>query len=746
MDALSKAYALIIGVGKDLPVTVKDAKAIYNILADPAMAGYSPENISLLTGWKATRKNILKAFDSLVERAGEDSSILLFYSGHGGTYSDNSFLRKENWKLEEENQHYFHLCPYDYDPVNYEKTWIKAEEIKQKISEIKSRRLIFFLDCCHAAGMTKGASTSNQVSQTETLTQADGLAQHLDDGRGMSIISSCREDQLSYILDGDHNSLYTKCMIEVLKGENKTNFDDPYVRISEVVQYIFKKVPEGNPHQNPYANLQIYDDFVLSYIPENKRTKQETKTSTSQTEKDALAATKEPVTKFKETDNANSAILFIHSFSGQGTNTFASIPNFLMSDSKMDGWDMFPLGYSENIVPEMGKNVWASLNDIRRNVDYLKTSLKHKYGKYKRIAIIAHSLGGLVAQQAILDLEKEEFDKISHLLLFVTPSGGLADKSLAKLNQGNLKDLSESGSFIKDLRQNWSQRFASGYPFHFKAVAALKDKYVPISSSLEPFPVENRAVVDGDHFEMVALTDKENDSYNLIVNALTENKFHNQFTSPEEINIALGEYDAVIKKLLPNVEDLDNKGLERLVFALEGADRGGEALEILQTNPLAQENSNLLGILGGRYKRKYLDSFSAEDAKASFSYYKKGLTIAEAKEDLQQIYYLAINLAFLSILHLEDHSAMNIFAQKALDAAESDPFNGLWKLATLAEANLYLGNFDEAKKHYTAAAKMSGIREKISIYINAYNAYSCLMHSNSPEEKFIKFLRNKFLS
>src|SRR5690606_36269801 len=110
------------------------------------------------------------------------------------------------------------------------------------------------------------------------------------------------EDQLSYILDGDHNSLYTKCMIEVLKGENKTNFDDPYVRISEVVQYIFKKVPEGNPHQNPYANLQIYDDFVLSYIPEIKRTKQETKTSTAQTEKDALAATKEPVTKFKETD------------------------------------------------------------------------------------------------------------------------------------------------------------------------------------------------------------------------------------------------------------------------------------------------------------------------------------------------------------------------------------------------------------------------------------------------------------
>src|SRR5690554_46427 len=746
MGTLTKSYALIIGVGKDLPVTVKDAKAIYNILADPAMAGYPPDNISLLTGRKATRKSILKAFDSLVEKAGEDASILLFYSGHGGTYSDNSFLRKENWKSEAENRHYFHLCPYDYDPVNYETTWIKAEEIKQKISEIKSRRLIFFLDCCHAAGMTNGASSQVQAAQNDNLTQADGLAQHLDDGRGMSIVSSCREDQLSYILDGDKNSLYTKCMIEVLKGENKTNYDDPYVRISEVVQYIFKKVPEGNPNQNPYANLQIYDDFVLSYIPENLRKNPERVISTQDVDEALKHTTKEPVIDFRITSDGNSAILFIHSFSGQAADTFGDIPNFLIDDSRMDGWDMFPLGYSENIVPEMGKNVWASLSDIKRNADYLKTSIKHKYGNYKRIAIIAHSLGGLVAQQAILGLEKEGFDKISHLILFATPSGGLADKTIGKLNQGNLKDLSENGAYIQSLRRDWSQRFADGYPFHFKTVAAIKDRFVPISSSLEPFPKEYRAVVDGDHFKMVGVTDKDNDTYNLIINVLTGNKFHSQFTSAEEINLVLGEYDVVLKKLLPKVETLDTKGLERLVFALEGADRGGEALEILQKNPLASNNSNLLGILGGRYKRRYLDSFSENDANAAFSYYEKGLAIAEAKGDNQQIYYLAINLAFLSVLHLEDHAAMAIYAQKALEATEKDPFNSLWKLATMAEANLYLGNFEEARKHYAAAAKMGGIREKISIYTNAYNAYTSLMYTDDPKDIFIKFLKNKFLS
>ena len=744
--ALSKAYALIIGVGKDLPVTVKDAKAVYNILVDPSVAGYPSNNISLLTGRKATRKNILKAFDSLVEKAGEDASILLFYSGHGGTYSDNSFLQKKHWKPEAENQHYFHLCPYDYDPVNYETTWIKAEEIKQKISEIKSRRLIFFLDCCHAAGMTQGAASQIEVVQNEALTQADGLAQHLDDGRGMSIISSCREDQLSYILDGDKNSLYTKCMIEVLKGENRTHFDDPYVRISEVVQYIFKKVPEGNPKQNPYANLQIYDDFALSYIAENLQNKRERITSIDRQEETLKNTAKQIVTEFRKTDDANSAILFIHSFSGQGADTFGGIPSFLIKDPVMNGWDMFPVGYSENIVPEMGKNVWGSLHDIKRNADYLKTALKHTYAKYNRIAIIAHGLGGLVAQQAILGLEKEGLNKISHLLLFATPSKGLTDKIINNLNQGHLKDLSGSGNYIQSLRKEWSKRFGKGYPFYFRTVAAINDRFVPVSSSLEPFPKEYQAVVKGDHFGIVDVSEIENDAYNLIITALTGNKFHSLFTSAEEINLVLGAYDTVIKNLLPNIETLDSKGLERLILALEGADRGGEALQMLQRNPLVNNNSNLLGILGGRCKRKYLDSFSADDATASFSYYEKGLNLAEQRGDTQQIYYLAINLAFLSLLHFENRAAMALYAGKALDATLKDPIDSLWKLATMAEAHLYLGNFEEAKDNYAAAAKMGGIREKIAIYSNAYNAYTNLMHTEDSKDLFIKFLKNKFLS
>ncbi len=718
MGNLKNAYALLVGVGNDLPVTVMDAKAIYEFLVDDAVAGYLPENVFLLTEGKATRKGILEAFDALQEKVDRNASVMLYYSGHGGTYSDNTFLREENWKPEEENKKYFHLCPYDYDPVNYESTWIKAEEVKEKLSQLNSRWLIFFLDCCHAAGITKDSPIIGSPAQAPSLSRADGLAQHLDDGRGMSIISSCREDQLSYIMEGDSNSLYTKCMLEVLRGKGKTDFNDPYIRISEVVQYIFKKVPEANPKQNPYANLQIYDDFVLSHIPQNRKEGKMTRAESDASKADAKDTDKELITIFRESEKANSAVLFIHSFSGQGAATFVQIPNFLMEDKRMDGWDMYPVGYSENIVPELGKTVWGSLTDINRNSGFLSTSLKNKYAKYKRIAIVAHSLGGLVAQEAILDLAPEELNKISHVILFGTPSGGLSAKTIQTMNHGELEYLRKDGDFIQSLRRRWNDRFSEGYPFYFKTVAATKDDFIPVSSSLEPFKAADRAFVEGNHFSMVGVEQKHSDSYGLVINALTENKFFNLYSSKEEINIAIGDYNEVIRSLLPRLKNLDNKGLERLIFALEGADRGEEALKIVEDHPLAKENSNLMGVIGGRYKRGYLNSFSASDAQNSIEYYSKGLAIAKSKNDIKQIYYLAINLAFLSFFFKEDEGTMTVFAQEALEAAEKDPFNSLWKLATMGEANIYLGNFAEAEKHYAAAAKMGGIREKISIYNN----------------------------
>lgn len=244
---------------------------------------------------------------------------------------------------------------------------------------------------------------------------------------------------------------------------------------------------------------------------------------------------------------------------------------------------------------------------------------------------------------------------------------------------------------------------------------------------------------------MVQIDDTNDDSYQLLLNTLMNKSFLNTFSNKEEVNIALGKYNTVINSLLPKLKTLDSKGLERLMYALEGAGREDEAMKILEEHTMAKDNSKLLGILGERYKRQYLNSFNAEDLKKALRHYAEALKRAEEKQDHHQIYYHAINLAFLSLLQ-EDKLAMTAYAERALEATEKDPFPSLWKMATLGEVFLYKGEFEKSKEYYTKAAAMAGLREKISIHSNAYNAYISLMQTDNPEDPFIKFLKLQFLT
>ena len=739
MRTLDNAYALIIGVDykQEMEQVQHDAIAINNILSDKSLCGYKEENIILLLDKDATMQNIMDALDKLIEITNEDSSILFFYSGHGGLYNGISFL-----------------CPYDKSPDIY----ISGSELREKLNAIKSKRMVILFDCCHSAGFFKGEGkeVTRTVSEStphheENMSHIEGLAQEIDDDQGIVIVTSCQESELSWTTTGNY-SVFTACLLEVLQGQHKMYFADEFIRMTETVNYLWKHVPEmsasqaGGAQQNPYINLQMNKDFVLSYIPEKLRDHIVTNTfGPAKIAKAPTVSKSEPEEDESwQRDEGNNLILFIHGFSGESVNTFGIIPKLLQSDSKMDGWAMRPLGYSHYVKPELGKDIWAAIDDVDKIANYLKTSICYKFKKYDRIAIIAHSLGGLVAQKAILELSDEERKRISHLVMFGTPSNGISEEMLSKQWNSKYKEMSSEGPFITSLRHQWSETFKNGIPFKLKVAAATEDQYVTVESCHGPFAKEYCEFVDNDHLKMVKPQDENDDAFNLIKDTLTNSTFYNQYTNSEEINITLGKYDAVVKELLPKVADLDLNGLRQLIFSLEGLDRKDEAVKILNEHPLAKENTDLMGILGGRYKRAYLNSYSKKDGDAAFNYYSKALELAIKAEDYSQIYYHAINLAFLSIVMENNEGQMMKYAKQALDATENCR-NNLWKYATVAEANMYIGDMDKAVEFYTKAAQMADIRQKISMHTNAYAGYVALMQSDN-EDDFIKFLKASFLS
>ncbi len=728
MKDLQSMYALIIGAGDDLKASILDANRVYKLLIDQELIGYPEENVILLRDKDAHRSAILQAFDDLKEKTDHDSTLFIYYSGHGGYQLDEYFI-----------QPYGMANRQFTDPDEFRSLWVSANELREKISALPSNKLVVILDCCHAAGMF-----------------IEGLAQKIDNHRGVFIITSCKDNQLSWIPPGGENSLFTTCLLEVLAGRHKENFSDPHIKITTVVDFLFEEVPkrarrivdeDNNPIvQTPYANMQMDENFVLSYLRNFAGSSQE---SATKPEEDAIAGkekeSKKPVTVFREEEGANNLLLFVHGFTGEAADTFGIIPQLLMEEEGMKGWNMYPFGYTEFVEPKMGKAVWASAKDINRISDYLATSIRHRYGNYDRIAIVAHSLGGLVVQKALLNLSGEHIGRISHLILFGTPSNGMHETSGDSNWKKNLQFLGSDSDYITGLRTAWKERFRDGYPFELKVATGTKDQYVTVQSVLDPFPEKCQVTVAGDHHSMVQPDSRDHDSYYLILNTLTDTPFRNQFTNEEEINIAMGEYTAVVQKLLPKARQLDPRGLQRLVFALEGLGRKEEMMKILEDHPLAEKNSAILGLLGGRYKRRYLDTEEYLYGQESYEYYEKGLALAESKQDKEQVYYHAINLAFLSMILYEDKQKMIAFAELALETAKKDPVDNLWKLATIGEANIYLGDFEKSKEYYGRAAKMADMRQKISMHLNAYTAYKTRTDSG-VEDDYVVFLKENFLS
>lgn len=145
-DRFAHGYALLMGVGRcayapwSLPVTVKDMQALQAVLTDPGLCGYPADQVRLLHDEGATRQAILDGLAWLAAQAAADpdATAVLFYSGHV-------------WQEERTGRYY--LIPHDVAPFDLVSSALAAEEFTAALRQVQPRRLLVFLDCCHAGGM-----------------------------------------------------------------------------------------------------------------------------------------------------------------------------------------------------------------------------------------------------------------------------------------------------------------------------------------------------------------------------------------------------------------------------------------------------------------------------------------------------------------------------------------------------------------------------------------------------------------
>lgn len=249
---LPNSHALLIGVGADLPMTVQDATALDKLLVDTHRAAYPPEQVELLVDANASRQNILDALDRLIKRANATSNatVIVYFSGHGGQIE---YLNAPS--------EYF-LVTNGYDPSRQADTSISGREFTQKLEAIKARKLVVLLDCCHAGGVPALKGPGAVFVKSPMPPEVSSL---LESGSGMVVVASSHENEYSYT--GTLYSVFTNCLLEALEG-NASASDDGFVRVLDVLIYLFKHVPERAPGpQHPLVKkvLDLGDNFPICY-------------------------------------------------------------------------------------------------------------------------------------------------------------------------------------------------------------------------------------------------------------------------------------------------------------------------------------------------------------------------------------------------------------------------------------------------------------------------------------------------
>lgn len=263
-EGFTNGYALIIGVGDDLPDTIKDAQKVHETIIDPERASYPADQVVLLLEKEATKDKVLAGIQLLKNKIQADknsqATVLVYYSGHGGL----------DRKAQDSP---FYFLTNGYDTRDYAGTCLEGQVFSQELSALPAQKMIILLDCCYAGQVKAKAGREDEEDEPKSFDlhqDNQKMVNILDQGAGRVIIASSTADQVSYI--GDKGlSIFTEVLTEALSGKN-TDKAEAHVSFSDLWGHIGKEVSKRaqglyQQPQDPVINAQ---DVTFFYLCQNQ--------------------------------------------------------------------------------------------------------------------------------------------------------------------------------------------------------------------------------------------------------------------------------------------------------------------------------------------------------------------------------------------------------------------------------------------------------------------------------------------
>ena len=253
-ELFTQGYALLIAVNENLipnyalPTVAKDAAGLRDVLVHPDRCAYPEKNVRVLSGSEASREGIYGGLSWLKERIAADRSgnatAVLYYSGHGAVNKDD-------------NSYYF--LPYDLrSPLA--NSLLRANDVAAEIEQVRPRRLLVILDCCHAGGMgIKGEDLFADEGLVKSAAPPEARSVvALMQGQGRAVLSSSTAAESSYVRSDRAMSIFTYHLVEALTGYAQPDGATD-VLVSDLMSYVSRRVPQSARAEYNVAQTPVYE-------------------------------------------------------------------------------------------------------------------------------------------------------------------------------------------------------------------------------------------------------------------------------------------------------------------------------------------------------------------------------------------------------------------------------------------------------------------------------------------------------
>lgn len=257
-----KCWALLIGVNyyqdpeiRQLRYCVADTNALADILLSNPRYGYSEDRLRQFVSSnrendKALRLTIIEQLTLLALNTEQEDLLLFFFSGHGTVIDGKSYLLPSDTR-----------ASFALDSA------ISLDRIKQILLEAKASRKVIILDACHMGVQLGNKFEKDPQSPKEFLSDVKGV---FDEIEGIAVLASSSQEEVSLEDPNKGHGAFTYFLLDALTNSETDENHDAYISLTEVFNYVVKKVRQQYP-QRPTLSFEASGDIVLLPLIKNRK-------------------------------------------------------------------------------------------------------------------------------------------------------------------------------------------------------------------------------------------------------------------------------------------------------------------------------------------------------------------------------------------------------------------------------------------------------------------------------------------